>query len=97
MYQNITHSTHNSLMFTIQGFFSGFCKKGPCSNWNFYMRYTRAFSASLIGPKFGPITMSDRDHFSQFQEKYSQFQEKNPISTEIPFAYNTETNKQETI
>jgi hypothetical protein len=41
--------------------------------------------------------MPDRGHFSQFQETSSQFQEKNPISTEIPFAYNIETNKQETI
>jgi hypothetical protein len=41
--------------------------------------------------------MPDRDHISQFQEKNSQFQEKIPILTEIPFAYKLETNKQETI
>jgi hypothetical protein len=37
--------------------------------------------------------MSDRDHFSYFQETNSQFQEKNPISTELPSVCNMETNK----
>jgi hypothetical protein len=50
----------------------------------------RAFSGSLTGRYWAPFTMPDWDHFSQFQEKI-------PFLTEIPFAYKIETNKQETI
>jgi hypothetical protein len=43
---------------------------------------------SVSKPNWALFPKPDLDHFSPFQEKNSQFQEKNPISTEIPVAYN---------